>query len=73
MFRIEHNVETGEITQIELTQEEIDAYIVAQKEEQIVFDKMAADQKIKDDAKSAAQNKLKALGLTADDLKALLS
>ena len=73
MFRIEHNVETGKITQIELTQEEIDAYIVAQKEEQIVFDKMAADQKIKDDAKSAAQNKLKALGLTADDLKALLS
>ena len=73
MFRIEHNVETGKITQIELTQEEIDAYIVAQKEEQIVFDKMAADQKIKDDAKSAAQDKLKALGLTADDLKALLS
>ena len=73
MFRIEHNVETGEITQIELTQEEIDAYIVAQKEEQIVFDKMAADQKIKDDAKSTAENKLKALGLTADDLKTLLS
>ena len=73
MFRIEHNVETGKITQIELTQEEIDAYIVAQKEEQIVFDKMAADQKIKDDAKSAAQDKLKALGLTADDLKTLLS
>ena len=73
MFRIEHNVETGKITQIELTQEEIDAYIVAQKEEQIVFDKMAADQKIKDDAKSTAENKLKALGLTADDLKTLLS
>jgi flagellar motor switch protein FliM len=73
MFRIEHNVETGEITQIELTQEEIDAGIAAQKEEQIVFDKMAAEQKIIDNAKIAAQDKLKALGLTADDLKALLS
>jgi len=73
MFRIEHNVETGEITQVELTQEEIDAYTAAQKEEQIVFDKMAAEQKIIDNAKTAAQNKLEALGLTADDLKALLS
>jgi flagellar motor switch protein FliM len=73
MFRIEHNVQTGEITQIELTQEEIDAGIAAQKEEQIVSDKMAAEQKIIDDAKTAAEDKLKALGLTADDLKALLS
>ena len=73
MFRIEHNVQTSEITQIELTQEEIDASIAAQKEGQIVFDKITAEQKIKDGAKFAAQDKLKALGLTADDLKALLS
>jgi flagellar motor switch protein FliM len=73
MFRIEHNVETGEITQIELTQEEIDANTNAQKEQQIIIDKMIADKKIADDAKVVVENKLKALGLTADDLKALLS
>ena len=73
MFKIEHNVETGQITQIELTQEEIDVNIAAQKEQQIISDKIAAEQKIADDAKVAAENKLKALGLTADDLKTLFS
>ena len=44
--------------------------LVWQKEQS---DKREAEQKAIEDSKAAAQAKLKALGLTADDLKALLS
>lgn len=46
---------------------------VWQAEQQTIIEKRDAEQKAIADAKSAAQDKLKALGLTADDLKALLS
>jgi ABC-type Fe3+-hydroxamate transport system substrate-binding protein len=71
MIRIEHNVETGEITQIELTPEEI-ADVLARQE--AAKPKVAAIEaeiaKYKAD-KESAQAKLAALGLTADDLKVL--
>jgi hypothetical protein len=63
MFKLVHNVESGETTKIELTEEEIadlndDGGIAAKKAQQSA-------------AKEAAQAKLAALGLTTDDLKAL--
>ena len=63
MFKLVHNVETGEIAEIELTTEEIaelndDGGIAAKKQAEAI-------------AKEAAQAKLAALGLTTDDLKAL--
>jgi len=71
MIRIEHNVETGEVTEIELTAEEI-ADVLARQE--AAKPKVAAIEaeiaKFKAD-KESAQAKLAALGLTADDLKAL--
>jgi hypothetical protein len=68
MFRIEHNVATGEITKIELTEKEI-----------IELEKDWAKAKIDDDKKEK-QGKLEQaqrqaiadrLNLTTDDLKAL--
>lgn len=71
MIRIEHNVETGEIKEIELTAEEI-ADVLARQE--AAKPKVAAIEaeiaKYKAD-KESAQAKLTALGLTTDDLKAL--
>jgi hypothetical protein len=46
---------------------------VWQKEQKAIMDKQIAEEKAIEDSKAAAQAKLKALGLTADDLKALLS
>ncbi|CAB4161915.1 hypothetical protein UFOVP793_7 [uncultured Caudovirales phage] len=62
MFRVEHNVETGEITQIELTANEI---------KQITD---AANAKLQNEL-AAEENKnaiLSKLGLTADEVAALL-
>jgi hypothetical protein len=61
MIRI-HNIETDEIIDREMTDEEAAALLPnpLSKEEQAQLD-----------AKNAAQAKLTALGLTADDLKAL--
>jgi hypothetical protein len=63
LFKLMHNVETGEIAEIELTEQEIaelndDGGIAAKKQAEAL-------------AKEAAEAKLAALGLTADDLKAL--
>lgn len=63
MFKLVHNVETGETNEIELTADEIadlndDGGIATKKAQEIA-------------AKEAAQAKLAALGLTTDDLKAL--
>ena len=65
------NVETGEESLIDLTAEELadfEASVKALEDEQ-----EAVKAKVKSDAetKEAAQAKLAALGLTADDLKAL--
>jgi len=62
-----HNIETGEITERPYTDEEI-VEVEAQQAERVkrveAINKAEAD-------KAAAQLKLQALGLTANDLKAL--
>lgn len=63
----EINCETGETIVRDQTEEEQLAYDLAQKE---LNDKIAADL-ASDLAKKSATAKLAALGLTADDLKAL--
>jgi hypothetical protein len=67
MKKLVHNVETGEVSEVELTAEEVaqvelDREIARQEAEALV---------IKEAAKASAETKLAALGLTTDDLKAL--
>ena len=66
MVRI-HNIETNEIIDREMTDDEFAAYTAQQKldAEQAALESEAMA------AKESAQAKLEALGLTADDLKAL--
>jgi hypothetical protein len=66
------NCETGEQTEVELTADEI-----AQREaDSIVYAERKAEEDAleaaKEAAKASAINKLKALGLTADEAKALI-
>ena len=71
MFRIEHNVETGEITEIPVTQKEIDALKAAPV---VLTDEMKeakAEAEAKATAKASALAKLEALGLSADEIAAL--
>jgi Tfp pilus assembly protein PilN len=67
----EHDIETGQIVEIPLTDQEI-AEVQKMQEAQ---NKINAEQKAiaakEQLSKNAAQAKLEALGLTADDLKAL--
>ena len=62
-----HNTETDEVIDREMTDAEYEIYLaeqeIAAKHKQDYLDQIAA--------KEAAQAKLSALGLTADDLKAL--
>jgi hypothetical protein len=67
MKKLVHNVETGEVSEVELTAEEI---AQVQIDREIAAAEIAA-QTAKDTAKEAAETKLAALGLTAEDLKAL--
>jgi hypothetical protein len=62
-----HNVETGEIKTREMNAEEL-AQAAAEK---LASDAIKAKQAETESHKAAAQAKLAALGLTADDLKAL--
>jgi hypothetical protein len=67
LFKVIHNLETGEIKEVPLSEEDLAT---------LAIDKLEADfmesQKTKAKAdKEAAQAKLAALGLTVDDLKAL--
>jgi hypothetical protein len=71
MFNVFHDVETGKITKVDLVGDELAEFIAnekagkeAAKKEADGFAKIQA-------AKEAAQAKLEALGLTAEDLKAL--
>ena len=61
---IEHNVETGEVVEREMTKAELSNYVKQ------VADVQAQSESIKN-AKESAEAKLAALGLTADDLRAL--
>ena len=62
-----HDIETGEISQREMTAEEL-AQRKADQEDQALFLQQKAEAKA---TKETAQAKLAALGLTTDDLKAL--
>ena len=64
MIRVEHNATTGEILEIELTAKEIE-------ERQAQAALVAAEKAEAQAKRSTALAKLEALGLTADDLKAL--
>jgi hypothetical protein len=62
-----HNLETGEIIERQMNAEEL----AQRKEENLKNANRLALQTKANEAKIAAQNKLEALGLTVDDLKAL--
>ena len=71
MIRIEHNVETGKITEIELTAEEVADVLARQEAAKTKEAAIQAEIAKKKADKETAQSKLAALGLTADDLKVL--
>jgi len=62
----EHNLETGEVIDREMTKAEHDAYLKSCEPEPLTAEQIAAQE-----AKASAAAKLEALGLTVDDLKAL--
>jgi hypothetical protein len=66
-----HNTQTGEVISREMNDEELSAYEnrIAFHEAKKLAEKVEADAKAQ--AKTIAEGKLAALGLTADDLKAL--
>ena len=68
MKRIEHNVETGEITEVTMTDDEIANYETSQKQAEQIVKELAKKEK----AAAAARKKLAELGLTAAELDALL-
>ena len=69
MFRIEHNVETGEIKQIELTAEEIIEFQQHYDEAKIKSDADQAEAEAKAIAKAEL---LERLGITAEEAQLLL-
>ena len=74
MFRIEHNVETGEITQIDLTSEEIADIEAIQAKSQAEQAEANATRQAEADAAAAAKEALlNKLGITAEEAKLLLS
>jgi uncharacterized protein (DUF4415 family) len=66
---IEINCETGETTERELTAKEVADMEAAAK---VAADAKAAEEQAEAEAKTVAEAKLAKLGLTAEDLKALL-
>ena len=69
MIRIEHNVITGEIKELELSEQEIKFALKETKENE----KIVAELQAKAEAKATArQAVLDRLGLTADEAKLLL-
>ena len=62
----EHNIETDKIVDREMTNAEYAAYLKESEPEPLTAEQIAAQE-----AKAMAAAKLEALGLTADDLKAL--
>ena len=62
-----HNVETGEIFERDLTEEEIAQSAIDKAE----TERLLAEREAKAQAKATAEAKLAALGLTTDDLRAL--
>jgi hypothetical protein len=62
-----HNVETGEIFERDLTEQEIAQSAIDKAE----TERLLAERETKAQVKIAAEGKLAALGLTTDDLRAL--
>jgi hypothetical protein len=62
-----HNLETDEVIDREMTDKEYKDY----KAQQVIDAKILAKREEKAEAKSAAEAKLAALGLTVEDLRAL--
>ena len=69
MIKVEHNVETGEIKEIELTPEEIQAYEKEAQEMAAIVAQREADAEAKAAARQAILDRL---GLTADEAALLL-
>lgn len=70
MYTVIHNIETDEITQVPLTQDEIDAILVKRAE----TEKANADLEIKVKAAAAAKAALlEKLNITEDEARLLLS
>jgi hypothetical protein len=65
--KLVHNVETGEVTEIELTSAELAKLKADAEQVQLEL----AEAEIKATTKATAQAKLAALGLTVEDLQAL--
>lgn len=70
MFRVEHNVETGEIKQIELSNAEIKELEKSYSEQKVKADKEQAEAEARATAKAAL---LAQLGITEEQAKLLLS
>jgi hypothetical protein len=70
MFRIEHNVETGEIKQVELTAQEVTEIETQYANQKIKSDAVQAEADAKATAKAAL---LTQLGITEEQAKLLLS
>jgi len=66
-IKIIHNIETNEIIERDMTNDELAQY---QKDQAEALE-LKAEAEAKAQAKAAAEAKLAALGLTAEDLKAL--
>ena len=67
MHKLVHNAATGEITEVALSEQEL--LQVQKDKEQAAAEKLLVEQSA--EAKAAVEAKLAALGLDADDLKAL--
>ena len=69
MFRIEHNVETGEIKQVDLSTAEIKELEKSYSEQKVKADKEQAEAQAKATAKAALLTKL---SITAEEAQLLL-
>jgi len=69
MFKTIHNIETNEITQEPITQEEIDVMLVNRVESEKFQEELNEKIKVTNAAKAALLTKL---GITADEAKLLL-
>ena len=69
MFKVIHNIETNEMTEVPLTQEEIDVILVNRAEAEKFQAELDKKIKVTNDAKAALLTKL---GITADEAKLLL-
>jgi hypothetical protein len=66
-----HNVETDEVVEREMTNEEFSQFEIDKDSYELVKATKQVEADAKAQAKAAAEGKLAALGLTTDDLRAL--